>query len=44
MERSLIEIAYEYVRDVAKLFHEHDMKCVLVSNGEAGLRPMDASA
>ena len=30
-------IAYEYVRDVAKLFHEHDMKCVLVSNGEAGL-------
>ena len=30
-------IAYEYVRDVAKLFHEHDMKCVLVSNGEARL-------
>ena len=30
-------VGYEYVRDTAKLAHEKEMKCVLVTNGTAAL-------
>lgn len=37
-------VGYEYVRDTAKLVHEHGMKNVLVSNGMASLEVLEQIA